>query len=88
MWRGVQGAVLEVGALFAWGVVATHLYRFTLTGGDLTQFSGTPLPNPLLTPWFYAAVLLTVAVRWALHLARRRGEGRGGPSGQPGDRPS
>ena len=71
-WMDMQVAVLAAGALFAWSIVATDLYRFTLTGGDLTQFRGTALPNPLLTACFYGALVLTVALRWAIRLQRRR----------------
>ena len=70
-WMDVQIAVLAAGMLFAWSIVATDLYWFTLTGGELTQFAGTALPNPLITSCFYAAIVLTVALRWAIHLQRR-----------------
>ncbi len=76
-WMDVQVAALAAGALFAWSIVATDLYRFTLTGGDLTQFRGTALPNPLITPCFYGAIALTVALRWAIRLQRRGDDARG-----------
>jgi hypothetical protein len=71
-WTDLQVAVLAAGALFAWSIVATDLYQFTLTGGDLTQFRDTALPNPLLTFPFYGAIVLTAALRWAVRLRRRR----------------
>ena len=67
-WTDLQIAVLAAGTLFAWTVVATDLYRFTLTGGDLNQFRGTALPNPVTTPCFYAALIFSVALRWAVKL--------------------
>jgi hypothetical protein len=67
-WMDVRVALLAAGALFAWSIVATDLYQFTLTGGDLTQFRGTALPNPLATVCFYGAIGLTVALRWAVRL--------------------
>lgn len=76
-WRDLQVAVLAAGALFAWSIVATDLYRFTLTGGDLTQFADTALPNPLLTTCFYGAIGLTVALRWALRPDRQHAGPRG-----------
>ena len=76
-WMAVRVAVLAAGALFAWSIVATDLYEFTLTGGDLTQFRGTALPNPLLTACFYGAIGLTVALRWAIRLEQHGGDARG-----------
>jgi hypothetical protein len=73
----VRVAVLAAGALFAWSMVATDLYQFTLTGGDLTQFRGTALPNPLVTACFYGAIGLTVALRWAIRLDPQGSDARG-----------
>ena len=69
-WMDLQVTTLAAGTLFAWSVVATDLYWFTLTGGDLTQFRGTALPNPLTTTCFYAAVGFAVALRWGVRLQR------------------
>jgi hypothetical protein len=69
-WIDLQVALLAAGTLFAGSVVATDLYRFTLTGGDLNQFGGTALPNPLTTACFYAAVVFAAALRWAVVLQR------------------
>jgi hypothetical protein len=76
-WMDMRVAVLAAGALFAWSIVATDLYQFTLTGGDLTQFGGTALPNPLVTACFYGAIGLTVALRWAIRLEPHGGDARG-----------
>jgi hypothetical protein len=73
----LQIAVLAAGTLFAWSIVTTDLYRFSLTGGDLTQFHGTALPNPLLTACFYGALVFTIALRWAVRLRQGGSDARG-----------
>ena len=65
VWLKFQAAVVMAGALCSGGASAVDFYRYLVIGGDLSQFSGTPLPNPLATPLFYAAVGLALAARLA-----------------------
>ncbi len=66
MWLKAQVAILAAGTLFTGITVAADFYRYLLIGGDLAQFDGAPLANPLATPCFYGAMGFAVALVWAV----------------------
>ena len=71
LWLRLQAAVVITGAVCAAGATAADFYRYLVIGGDLSQFSGTPLANPFTTPLFYAALGLALAARLAWRQLRR-----------------
>jgi hypothetical protein len=64
-WLKIQVAVVVAGAVLTGAATAAEFYRYLVIGGDLAQFSGTPMANPFATPIFYAAVGFTLAARLA-----------------------
>jgi hypothetical protein len=62
----LQTLVLAGGSVFAWTTVLRDVSRFTAAGGHLWRFRGCSVPNPLVTPCFYGAVLFVVALVWAI----------------------
>lgn len=66
----LQVAVLAIGTAFAWFTLAGDYRRFFGAGGEVFQWSGCAVTNPLLTPCFYGALAFLAALVWALVLLR------------------
>jgi hypothetical protein len=65
LWLKIQVAIVTAGAVLTGAATVAEFYRYLVIGGDLSQFNGTPLPNPFTTPIFFAAVGFTLASRLA-----------------------
>jgi hypothetical protein len=64
-WLKMQMAVVASAAVLTGAVTVAEFYRYLVIGGDLAQFHHSPLPNPFVTPVFFAALGFTLASRLA-----------------------
>lgn len=62
--------MLAIGTAFSWFTLVGDYRRFFSAGGNVFEWSGCVVTNPLLTPCFYGALAFLAAFIWALVLLR------------------
>ena len=68
----LQAGVLGIGTVFSWVTLVLDYRRFFASGGQVFQFSGCAVSNPLATPCFYGALAFLIALAWALLILRAK----------------
>jgi hypothetical protein len=66
----VQVALLAVGTALSWFTLLVDYRRFFAAGGQVFEWSGCAVANPLATPCFYGALAFLAAFAWAVAVLR------------------